>query len=540
MIPVKLTRNEITIPPQVAQMNRARLEEMNRQGLLARNAGGVVAYKNQGGPVDYSMDSQGDPNADLVVRLVNELGIPGTDHGFFVASDAVASYLAMSAEEQKAVGSLAEYVKYAWTEASDTGTGEPATAADLYEGDYQVPAGGLNPDPRTFKRGGLVSYYQDGTDELGVQPAAPVNSLVDVPAAPVAQADTSAIPQESAKTSDERSRKLILDLAKRITPAWSEDDVLNLLQNNAISLKQNEAQSVGFAMRMSKAVAKMRKAAVKGFNPSALRDASDAGDLGLLPDITIGSVPIGDLLESVIGWVPNILRKEQSQVFDSAKRDFINAALREESGAQIAASEFANAEAQYLPVLGDGIDAMAAKSESMMAKLDGMAVSAGVAAPLMQAYVQRALHGTVPMWQTIDKSESGGGLRTGAVATMSIAGAWGAGKLPLPHPVLKALAPIVGAVGGAAFGSMVGQALDDIYYDREVKIDWPAVFDDAIISGIIAGKLKVADKLMTIAKNGDLLKLFRAARQGKETKVKKEMQALGTGYSFNKGGLVKL
>ena len=52
---VKLTKGEIVLPPSVAAnpRNRAILEAMNAEGLMARNAGGVVAYRAQGGMVGY-------------------------------------------------------------------------------------------------------------------------------------------------------------------------------------------------------------------------------------------------------------------------------------------------------------------------------------------------------------------------------------------------------------------------------------------------------------------------------------------------------
>ena len=52
-VPVKLTKNEIVLPPRVSQMHRARLEEMNQQGLIARNMGGVASYRANGGSVSY-------------------------------------------------------------------------------------------------------------------------------------------------------------------------------------------------------------------------------------------------------------------------------------------------------------------------------------------------------------------------------------------------------------------------------------------------------------------------------------------------------
>ena len=50
-IPVKLTRGEIVVSPQVYQQHKARIEAMNKEGLLARNMGGVAAYRAQGGAV---------------------------------------------------------------------------------------------------------------------------------------------------------------------------------------------------------------------------------------------------------------------------------------------------------------------------------------------------------------------------------------------------------------------------------------------------------------------------------------------------------
>ena len=50
-IRAKLTRGEKVLPPWATAKNRARLEEMNRQGLIARSMGGVAAYRANGGAV---------------------------------------------------------------------------------------------------------------------------------------------------------------------------------------------------------------------------------------------------------------------------------------------------------------------------------------------------------------------------------------------------------------------------------------------------------------------------------------------------------
>lgn len=49
----------------------------------------------------------------------------------------------------------------------------------------------------------------------------------------------------------------------------------------------------------------------------------------------------------------SFLRTEKGQAFDQARRDFINASLRRESGAVINAQEFVNANQQYIPQPGD-------------------------------------------------------------------------------------------------------------------------------------------------------------------------------------------
>lgn len=62
------------------------------------------------------------------------------------------------------------------------------------------------------------------------------------------------------------------------------------------------------------------------------------------------------LYDRIVNNLPvagNYLISEEYQAYDQAKRDFINATLRKESGAAIAASEFENADRQYFPTPGD-------------------------------------------------------------------------------------------------------------------------------------------------------------------------------------------
>jgi hypothetical protein len=73
-----------------------------------------------------------------------------------------------------------------------------------------------------------------------------------------------------------------------------------------------------------------------------------------------------------IGSVITAFSSEGQQALDQAKRDFINAALRRESGAAIAPSEFDNAEKQYFPQIGDGDKVIAQKARNRELAIRGV------------------------------------------------------------------------------------------------------------------------------------------------------------------------
>lgn len=73
----------------------------------------------------------------------------------------------------------------------------------------------------------------------------------------------------------------------------------------------------------------------------------------------------------------NYLVGPKFQQLDQAKRDFINATLRRESGAVISDSEFANADKQYFPVPGDSSEVLAQKKQNRKIALEGISRAAG-------------------------------------------------------------------------------------------------------------------------------------------------------------------
>lgn len=86
------------------------------------------------------------------------------------------------------------------------------------------------------------------------------------------------------------------------------------------------------------------------------------------------------LWNNTAGKIPvagNFLRSQDAQKYDQAKRDFINAQLRRESGAVISPEEFANAEQQYFPQPGDGPEVIVQKRRNRDNAIRGLEIGAG-------------------------------------------------------------------------------------------------------------------------------------------------------------------
>lgn len=72
-------------------------------------------------------------------------------------------------------------------------------------------------------------------------------------------------------------------------------------------------------------------------------------------------------------WIaPEFLKTADRQKFEQARRNFINAVLRQESGAVISDQEFANAEKQYFPQAWDSDDVINQKRENRRSTIIGM------------------------------------------------------------------------------------------------------------------------------------------------------------------------
>jgi len=128
--------------------------------------------------------------------------------------------------------------------------------------------------------------------------------------------------------------------------------------SNLPKLSEAEAKNAGFLERGNKSNAVLNELEGQGTS---------------LYNSTIGNIPI----------VGNYARSQDAQKYDQAKRDFVNAVLRRESGAVISPNEFANAEQQYFPQPGDGPEVIAQKRANREAAIKGFQIGSGQGAGLV-------------------------------------------------------------------------------------------------------------------------------------------------------------
>lgn len=83
------------------------------------------------------------------------------------------------------------------------------------------------------------------------------------------------------------------------------------------------------------------------------------------------------------GLLPNEVQTANRQQFEQAKRNFVNAVLRRESGAAIAESEFQSAEAQYFPMAGDSDEVLVQKAANRESVINNMFQQANVFRPVV-------------------------------------------------------------------------------------------------------------------------------------------------------------
>ena len=75
--------------------------------------------------------------------------------------------------------------------------------------------------------------------------------------------------------------------------------------------------------------------------------------------------------------VPNVMKSSDQQQYESLKKNFITAVLRQESGAAISSGEFDNEEKKYFPQPGDTQDTVKQKQDARNMAIRTMYEKAG-------------------------------------------------------------------------------------------------------------------------------------------------------------------
>jgi hypothetical protein len=96
------------------------------------------------------------------------------------------------------------------------------------------------------------------------------------------------------------------------------------------------------------------------------------------PEIEGEALSLKQKAYSSIPVIGNYAVSNKFQLLDQARRDFINATLRRESGAVIQPVEFDNANKQYFPQPGDSAAVLAQKKANRQTAIDGISRAGGV------------------------------------------------------------------------------------------------------------------------------------------------------------------
>ena len=87
---------------------------------------------------------------------------------------------------------------------------------------------------------------------------------------------------------------------------------------------------------------------------------------------------LASVRSGIEGKMPNIAKSPNIQLYEQAKRNFLNAVLRRESGAVISPTEFAEGNKQYFEVMGDSPAVKKQKAINRQTAIEGLRNAAGM------------------------------------------------------------------------------------------------------------------------------------------------------------------
>lgn len=163
---------------------------------------------------------------------------------------------------------------------------------------------------------------------------------------------------------DQEKRKLEMDkLRSEIAKNYKSE-------NKEKTFTEGQSNAGLFAKRMEQAESDMN---------NILSKTNDKGELVYDPTSTAAAIQRGKIHIPLLGdfGTPEIAKSGEHKQFEQAKRNFINATLRRESGAAIGKDEYENATQQYFPVVGDTPEVLDQKKQNRLLAIEGIKMASG-------------------------------------------------------------------------------------------------------------------------------------------------------------------
>jgi hypothetical protein len=145
---------------------------------------------------------------------------------------------------------------------------------------------------------------------------------------------------------------------------------------NVPKLSESQSNATAFGMRAKESNELLNQLEKSGTTNTGITRSAISGLVGMTPFI-------GDKLEQGVSSAMNVLPgalggpNAAQQATDQARRNFVTAVLRKESGAVISASEFANEAQKYFPQPGDAPSVIKQKQEARELAIKALETQAG-------------------------------------------------------------------------------------------------------------------------------------------------------------------
>lgn len=186
---------------------------------------------------------------------------------------------------------------------------------------------------------------------------------------------------KNSAANDEQRRQLEKQrLSDQATAAARHDETLRLLGQMSADARRDAAANRPMTEFQGKSALYGTRAAQSDKILSELEDKISLA--GLSAKQSAGRTPV---IGGVLGAAGNMMLSPEQQRVEQAQRDFVNAVLRQESGAVISPSEFENAQKQYFPVVGDKDEVKAQKRANRKLAIQGFKRMSGSGATDIEA-----------------------------------------------------------------------------------------------------------------------------------------------------------